>query len=176
MKPIIVGINNPYSGEPRNALAPYPERSAGHRLWKTLHELNFMGGPVTDHRVIKVSYDRQAYMDAFDRVNLFEGTSYSRASTRKHVVGQKFIRTLPQGAIVLLLGMEVRECLNTALSRPLKKIPFHPQVIDGITWRCVPHPSGRSPVYNDPIMRLVVGITLADCLVQAAEESKNAKE
>jgi len=54
VKPLLVGEANPYGADPRYALFPHPERSAGYRL----------------ARLIMAMPSRQSYLDAFDRTNL----------------------------------------------------------------------------------------------------------
>lgn len=56
MKPLLVGEQNPYGADPKFALYPLPENSAGGRLC---------------HRVMGLS--RREYLTRFDRVNLCAG-------------------------------------------------------------------------------------------------------
>ena len=165
MKPILVGLNNPYSADPVHALAPYPERSAGHRLWKML-------GDVDSSRLSALAFNASAYShiyrDYFDRRNLF-GARVPAAPALREVAAEKLVRGVPRGATVILLGAEVRACVGNVLSDKIKPILIHPQVIDGVTWRCLPHPSGRSTLYNDPVVRMLAGMVLADCLTKETQ-------
>lgn len=63
MKPLLVGEQNPYGADPKFALYPYPENSAGGRLCFKVFGLT-----------------RHEYLARFDRVNLCSGKwSMSRA-------------------------------------------------------------------------------------------------
>lgn len=64
---------------------------------------------------------------------------------------------LKGGDTVVLLGDEVRRAFR------LPKLFLHPIVRDGVTYRQVPHPSGRCLFYNDPINQEIVGM-LIRCL------------
>jgi hypothetical protein len=169
MKPIVVGMINPYSDNPEHALVPYPERSAGHRLWRMLHQLELPAGPQS----LRAGSDKNSYMHAFDRRNLFLNRVPTTAAMRR-VIAKGMVSTFPRGSTVILLGADVLECFATVLSAPLKKILIHPQVIDGITWRWLPHPSGRSTTYNDPVMRMLAGTLLADVLDHDSTAQENS--
>lgn len=158
MKPIIVGLNNPYSQRPEHALAPFPERSAGERLWKMYNELDpiYIGAQAAQ-------IDKLRYMNAFDRCNLF-GDHFPPGEQARRLIAKRLVATFPKGSTVILLGHKVRLAFNLALSKKIKHILIHPQVIDGLTWRWLPHPSGRSTQYNDPVMKMLAGLTLADVL------------
>lgn len=167
-KPILVGLLNPYSTLPNNALAPYPERSAGHRLWKTLQCVKSFDAH-TGWSGFKASYDRPYYMEALDRRNLFVDRVPYEPERRKNIAA-KMLKTFPQGVTVMLLGTEVLEAFSPILEEPLFKTLIHPQVRNGVTWRLLPHPSGRSRFYNDPATKALVGMLLADVLTHAAQE------
>jgi hypothetical protein len=164
MKPIIIGLHNPYSTVPKDALLPYPDGSAGHRLWKMFS----VDGPRFQNK--------EAYAKAFDRRNLSYGLLSDRKMQRhrdsKNALAM--LATLPQGSTVFLLGKEVLDAFSPHLSRSLYPILIHPQVIDGITWRWLPHPSGRVTQYNDPVLRILVGMALAEVL--RTQESLNASQ
>lgn len=85
------------------------------------------------------------YVSAFIRTNLQELDSNSDMKAM-----------FEPGSTVVLLGDQVRKFFN------LPKLLIHPQVRDGISYRQIPHPSGRCRFYNDPIAREVVAILLAD--------------
>lgn len=174
LKPILVGLVNPYSVYPANALAPYPERSAGHRLWKMLANV-----PVDDLRIcplaLKASYNRRDYMDAFDRRNLFIGEVPKRLAHRQRGT-RAFVDTVPLGATVIMLGTEVSDNISAVLTGTVSRLFIHPQVVDGVTWRLLPHPSGRSTVYNDPVIRTLAGLLLADVLTAAQGVTTDASQ
>lgn len=124
-RPVIIGMNNPYTPLPEYALFPHPPSSAGGRLLSLLRRRR----PVS----------RGAYCRAFDRRNLgFE--TWSRAEAR-----ETFLSMRPglEGRTVLLLGREVRSVVGVPEELIL------PTVLDGVTYRQLPHPSGRCLWYND---------------------------
>ena len=152
MKPILVGLSNPYSRFPEHALVPYPERSAGHRLYKMFED------------VYAVKQCQPFYAASFDRRNLCSTQEQAEGLKRDHkVLAQEIAQTIPPGSTVILLGRDVLKAFTTE-ERPLKPTLIHPQVYDGITWRWLPHPSGRVTQYNDPVFRMLAGMTLADVL------------
>jgi hypothetical protein len=153
MKPIIVGLSNPYSNDPANALVPWPDGCAGYRLWKMASNIGsrFLG--------------QQDYIQAFDRRNLCPAAIQRRLQRRYgKYLAKKLKDTFPPGATVFLLGREVLDAFNSCVDESLQPILIHPQVADGITWRWLPHPSGRVTQYNDPVLRTLVGMALADAL------------
>lgn len=154
MKPILLGLSNPYSDNPRHALAPFPKRSTGWRLWRMMDGVR----PI----------DAKRYMNAFDRRNLF-GTHEPVGKAERQAIAKDFLSTIPLGSTIVLLGTDLQECISPILSGAIKRVLIHPQVIDGFTWRCLPHPSGRSPLYNDPVMRNLAGMMLAEVLDSTGE-------
>lgn len=139
MKPILLGTVNPYDADPRVALFPAPERSAGYRLWRMLHEVSGAW--------------RWDYVHGFDRRNLVAG-EWSTAAAR--AAAESF--TAPAGSTIVLLGSEVARAFGHAPR------PIHPYEAGGCVWRQVPHPSGRNTFYNEPEHRLVVGLLLEELL------------
>lgn len=160
-KPILIGLYNPYSPNPEHALVPYPERSAGHRLWKMLDSAPMIYGP----DVFLARNDKDRYADAFDRRNLAFKFNDTVAARLKALACEMDI---PKGSHVILLGREVLTAFTTK-ERPLKALLIHPQVHDGVTWRWLPHPSGRVTQYNDPVFRMLAGMVLADVLTLTGE-------
>lgn len=77
----------------------------------------------------------EEYEEAFDRRNLHTHDGDS----------------VPEGAHVVLLGEGVRAHFG------IPKLLIFPQVVRGVTWRQIPHPSGRCLFYNDVVLREVVG-------------------
>lgn len=169
MKPVLVGLSNPYSRDPDNALAPYPDRSSGHRLWRTMTDVDIS---CLSGAAFNASAHQSVYMGAFRRLNLFSTTELTSNPHVRRSAALRLLHSLPADAVVLLLGAEVRQCVGSVLSRIIKPILIHPQVIDGITWRCLPHPSGRSTSYNHPVVRMLVGMVLADCLTENKESNR----
>ena len=139
-RPVLLGMNNPLSDDPAFDLYPYPEGSAGWRLWKMLPE----GTSRTD------------YLRSFERRNLLHSREWSVTSARRAAV-----EVLPSlvGRRVVILGTEVR----AALGLP-KVAPLSTGVLDwgeaSVYWMALPHPSGRNIWYNEPGNRERVGQVL----------------
>lgn len=122
-KPLIVGELNPYGGDPRHALYPWPANSTGDRLCRKVMELS-----------------RSEYVNGFDRVNLCEGKwDAYQAKARVALI----IADYP-GATIVLLGAKVCRAFQ------VEYVPFtevrlyveHKVVI-------LPHPSGLCRIWNE---------------------------
>jgi len=171
MKPIIVGFSNPYSNDPVPALVPRPVKSSGFCLWSALHALP---SSILGHFAFNASAHKSEYTRLFDRRNLLTGALPSHVTREyKRRCAQRLLDGIARGSSVLMLGTEVLEAISPLLSSPLERVLILPQVIDGCTWRLLPHPSGRSTYFNDPVIRTLVGLALADVL---QEESTNAAQ
>jgi hypothetical protein len=141
MKPLLLGMNNPISDDPEYDLYPYPERSAGWRLWKMLP------GEIS----------RRQYLEMFDRRNLLRSRSWSQPAARE---AAKVLLPELKGRLVVVLGSEVRAALGLPLSEPLVfRRTTSPVQYD---WVPVPHPSGRNLWYNQPGNREQVGAMLLE--------------
>lgn len=130
MKPIILGMNNPLSSDPAHALYPSPEGCTGHRLWRMLHA--------------RTGASRSEYLEAFDRRNLVGQRTWSRMSEAREAASH-FLRELMghvEPITVLVLGAEPRDAIR------LPRVLVKPVEMYGVTWRLVPHPSGRNLWYN----------------------------
>lgn len=142
MRPILIGMSNPYGSEPAHALFPVPASSAGGRLWAMLHD-------------VRPELSRHSYISRFDRRNLCNGPWVSAAGHRNAGAMLPF----PPGSQVVLLGDAVRRAFGL---RPLllHPCPDFPQA--DVTVRQLPHPSGRNLFYNDPTHRLLAGLLLSE--------------
>lgn len=127
------------------ALAPNPVGCSGWRLWK-----------MTGLRV-------EDYL-ALDRRNLFHKSTQWDA----FAAGRAFQASLQPGETVIALGDEVRMALR--LPRQL----ILPMTIAGVTYRQIPHPSGRNLFYNDPV-NLTLVETMLRCLT-SGQSLKSAEE
>ncbi len=139
MKPVILGMNNPISSDPEHALFPAPEGCAGHRLWRLLHN--------------RTGASRSEYLEAFERRNLIPHKNWTMAEAR--ALSAAFIEEV-RGRVVLVLGAEPRDALK------LPRIPIKPVELYGVTWRMVPHPSGRNLWYNVKGNRETVELVLEE--------------
>jgi hypothetical protein len=141
-RPVLIGMNNPVSSEPRHALFPYPPGCTGHRLLTMLQS-----------RLPDVT--RQQYLARFDRRNVVSMKLWSAKLAREGAakLEQEFWGS---GRTVVLLGNDT----VAAFGHPRSLL--HPQLIGGVTYRQIPHPSGRNLWYNDETNRALVASLLED--------------
>ena len=141
MRTVLVGMNNPYSDRPDSALLPYPEKSAGHQLWRMLDD------------VCPIS--RRAYRDAFEFANALDATHWDpvAASASGRAKWERW-----EGRRVVVFGVATLVALW--LQRPASGLLWASS--RGVTWCHAPHPSGRTLEYNDPLARLAVGLRLEE--------------
>ena len=138
MKPLILGTTNPYTSRPEYALHPAPAGSSGWRLWRLLNQ--------------RTGATPSEYCAAFERRNLVGG-AWNRLAAR-----QSFRVLAPQlqSRTVLLLGDETRRAVGLSADLVL------PVVLDGVTYRQLPHPSGRCRWYNDPVCADLAALVLEE--------------
>lgn len=133
MKPLLVGESNPYGSDPEYALFPNPGNSAGARLARIL------------------GMDVSAYLRAFDRVNLIPGMV---CPCDRHRGGwcPPCARAAAKGLTApfrVLLGARVTAA-HGAQFHPFTTVEFGGGERRG-WWLLLPHPSGRSRLWNDPV-------------------------
>jgi hypothetical protein len=152
VKPLLLGMCNPLSDDPEFDLYPYPEGSAGWRLWKMLPE----------------GTTRAQYLDVFDRRNLLHQRTWDQKAAREAAV--EIIASLAFRPIIVVLGSQVRSALGLPNAEPLvlREDMASATRVDGaacqaiVRWLPVPHPSGRNRWYNEPGNRERVGATLLE--------------
>lgn len=121
-------MNNPLNSDPRYALFPAPTGSTGYRIWEMLHSKD-------------PSIFRKDYIDGFERVNLVDDRVWNS------FVAESNASRLPSryaGRTIVVFGEECRRAIG------LPKMLIHPVEQHGVTWRQLPHPSGRNLWFNDP--------------------------
>lgn len=132
-RPILVGETNPYGSDQRYALYPAPAGSAGHRL------CHFCMG-------LKVT----TYIGSFERANLCTG-KWKMKDAR--IAAAAIRERSTDGRVVVLLGARVCAAFGVEF-RPFEG--FNLGILDGNcmhkSWKFVilPHPSGRSRLWNAP--------------------------
>lgn len=138
--PILLGMNNPLSDDPKWALYPDPPGCAGHRL------CNFLGmGEIL-------------YLSAFERRNLLN------ARTWKKVFASEVAETLrPELTTrrVVFLGEEVSNCFDHADPHFVWR-----STPEGGRWAKLPHPSGRCRFWNEPIYRAAASVFLQELVAE----------
>lgn len=122
-RPILLGMN-PNGPRGTEALSPSVPGSAGYRLWK------LSGLPL------------EVYLETFERRNLLPGPVWSPRAAAG--AARRFLRTLPRGRPVIVLG----ELPRAALEKVGKL---------GKNFHFIPHPSGRCFLYNQREERAAAG-------------------
>lgn len=138
---IIIGMNNPHCQEARYALYPAPEGCAGHRLWGLLHA--------------RTGATKGEYIKGFERLNLVDAPKWEMRTARRTAQLMLEDDTL-EGRRIVLLGTSVRTAFR------LPPVLVKPVVVRGVTFRQLPHPSGRCRWYNDPKHRAIAGMLLEE--------------
>lgn len=132
VKPILVGEANPYGGDPRYALYPEPEYSAGGRLCRLIMGL-----------------DPREYLRRFDRRNLCAGkwgsveARETAAAIGREVSMEYHLRGGP-GRVVVLLGSKVCSAFGVRFE------PFTALAQGDCGLVLLPHPSGLCRLWHEP--------------------------
>lgn len=142
-RPVLLGMNNPYGDRPEMALYPSPANSAGGRL------LKFSGLP------------KRTYLDDFDRRNVITGADWDPAVAR---LAAPRLRAELAGRTVVVLGNAVNSVMRGGTEHELA--PAFRWTPDGSGgWIAkVPHPSGRSTFFNDPLHQHLLAIFMEELL------------
>lgn len=140
--PVIVGMNNPLTDREDAALLPYPVNCAGWRLWRMAHDV--------------CGVSRAEWMRQTERQNLCNSRTWCPHEARAR--GETLWRTL-EGRTVVLLG---RAVLAALWLQPRPMLLW--SVSSGVRWCSVPHPSGLCRDYNDPLVRLAVGLRMEELI------------
>lgn len=143
MKPLVVGLNNPLSRHPDDALVPYPPGCAGWRLWQLMRE-------------VRPSTTMEEYANAFDRRNLWRGKRLpeGRGSAAAYRAEGQIVRdACDRREDVVLLGVRVWDAV-TDLAPPSW---FGHKDVGSVRYWFLPHPSGRNVLYNSAKFRRRAG-------------------
>lgn len=139
MRAVLIGMNNPINSRPEYVLWPDPVGCAGWRLWQLIRD--------------QTGCSKKAYLDAFDRLNLVPGKRWDAKEARRSA--EKLMTSL-RGRRVVLLGQDVRQAFR------VPRLLFHPQNIEGVEFRQLPHPSGLNLWYNEAENKVMAGTLLAE--------------
>lgn len=142
-RPVIVGMNNPLSEDPRAALLPYPKKSAGWNLWRMAHDV--------------CGVSRSEFRRSFEFVNLCDARVWCPIAARRKY---DTIESAWEGRRVVLMGAAVLGVLH--LQRPSSGLIWQSRA--GYRWCSLPHPSGLCREYNNPIVRRVAGLRLEELM------------
>lgn len=99
---------------------------------------------------------RKEWLAGFNRLNLLDAIEWDEweAEQRRPFI----LERLKEAPVTVVLGHQVREFLK------LPKVEWvHPQrAAEGFHWRFLPHPSGRTQMYNDPVFRAAARLLLQE--------------
>lgn len=141
-------MNNPHTKRADAALLPYPANSAGWRLWKMCHDV--------------CGVSRHQFRQSFEFVNLCDDVVWDAGAARAKFLA---LESAWAGRRAVLCGLAVLGVLN--LARPPAGLIWGRTARD-LTWCWIPHPSGLTREYNDPLVRLCVGLRLEEEMSRAA--------
>jgi len=144
-RPLLVGLHNPYSGHPDDALVPFPPGSSGERLLRLIQDV--------DPR-----FSEDDYYRAFDRTNLWRGRLLPHGyGTRAAYLaeGERVLGLAMGRDDCVLLGSRVWDSVMAGRRRPA---PLEQITLNGMTrfW-LVPHPSERNLVFTNAELRRRAG-------------------
>ncbi len=167
MRTLLVGLDNPHSVNPRDALLPAP--GVGNGTGERVVELIRESAPraLADYSV--ADYERD-----FDRVNLYpvqNAVNGKGATKADKMMAQWCAMYAVQGGYqnVVLLGNRVRVAFAD-----LAGLTDDDQIVEiggrDLHFYVVPHPSGRNRFYNKPANRKNVGGCLASLRERRQQE------
>lgn len=152
MTALIVGLNNPISDSPSDALVPWPAGCTGDRLFSMMAD-------------VRPSFSVDDYMRVFERRNLWPGRALpaGRGATLQYrAEGRKLLRSIEQGpaprAIVLLGTLAWTHVLDKRMTPAW----FSAARRGARTFWYMPHPSGRNPMLTDQRVRQRMGALLLE--------------
>lgn len=153
---LIVGLNNPLSSSPEDALVPWPDGCTGARLYDLIAE----AAP---------KFTEDQYLAAFDRMNLWPGAELPSGIGRTKALraqGRKVLKSIlaARYRTVVLLGPLVWTNVLETTETPEW---FTSRRHYGREFYYVPHPSGRNLLYNNPMVRKRASSLLATLALEA---------
>jgi len=151
-KPLLLGLNNPLSVDPADALVPWPDGCSGHRLYCALRE-------------VRSTFTIANYLEAFDRANLLPaGASLPAIKRDQRRLMRECAKRLRNdardfhaGRDIVVLGRDSWEAMYNCIQSLRGVVVLESRMALGVRWHRVPHPSGRSLWYNEEANRRAVG-------------------
>ena len=120
VRPLLVGEQNPYGGDPEYALYPAPDGCSGQRLCCLI-----------------LGMRRKAYLESFRRVNLCDGT-WDRS-----IAANRAGELRDSGGPLILLGRKVAASFDLGGFAPFT-------IVECGLFLLLPHPSGLCRQWNEP--------------------------
>lgn len=153
VRPLLVGLHNPLSPDPRDALAPFPRGCAGERLASMILQADATG-----------TFGTVEYEEAFDRMNLWRARALPSglgAGAAFSAAGEAVVAECAGRRDVVLLGTRVWSAVMANVPHPMGRpgAPsfFEHREVRGTRFWRFPHPSGRNLIYNRPAQRQRAG-------------------
>jgi hypothetical protein len=131
VKPLLVGEDNPYGKDPRYALYPLPENSAGGRLCSRIMQLSI-----------------KEYIKSFDRVNLC-GEKWSLPEARDRALDLLIAQGEKRHDCFVLFGAKVSKAFNLKFE-PFTVTTFNYSQDRTVSVAILPHPSGLNRMWEVP--------------------------
>lgn len=131
MKALLVGEDNPYGKDPRYALYPLPEYSAGGRLCSLILQLSV-----------------KEYIKSFDRVNLC-AEKWSMKEAKERALDLLTVRGEKQHDHFILFGSKVATAFGLRFN-PFMSTTIGTGPAREVSVTILPHPSGRNRIWNEP--------------------------
>jgi hypothetical protein len=158
VKPVLIGMNNPYNGDPRYALYPSPDISAGGRLCTMFLAAANRAGIHAD------SFD---YISGFERMNLINTPTWDPVSAK---IASRTLKPTLMGREVIICGVSVLTMMDLQRHEWLCWHRRPPDLFENsFDYVLIPHPSGRCREYNDPEVVVAVG----DLLLEAWKKAQS---
>jgi uracil-DNA glycosylase len=163
MSALLVGLNNPLSDRPSDALVPWPAGCTGARLLDLIVE----AAP---------DFTADDYLAAFERRNLWPGQSMPAgygAAAALRAEGRSILKSIlhgPKARTVVLLGTRV--WLNV-LETTVTPQWFSSQNHYGRSFVYLPHPSGRNLLLHNPGIRRRTSRTLATIALEELDRCRS---
>lgn len=149
-RPILLGMNSPQSEDPDKALWPWNWACAGGRLLKMIQE-------EAARRGIEY-FPPEWYVRGFDRINVLDRKEWDPALAR---AAAPLVHERVAGRTVVVCGRQVQRVMDY---QRLPWLQWNPPM-DEVRYCLIPHPSGLTHYYNDPVNRAAVGGRLLDLYV-----------
>ena len=143
-EPHLISLASAAGDYEEGALVRWPINGTGYRLWKLI-------------QAVLPNFTDFDYLREFKRKNLCKFPAPDSADTLQYL-WVEMERMAPPGATLVGLGVKIREAAG--LPPELSPMKFVGRMGRLITW--IPNPAGRNHYYNDPEVRLAVGLFLAN--------------
>lgn len=144
-RPLLVGLHNPLSGHPDDALVPYPPGCTGARIVEMI-------------AAVAPGFDAEQYIEAFDRTNLWRGRLLPRGhgtTAAYRAEGERVLCEAMGRENVVLFGSRV--WWSVLDRRPPER--YDSLLLNGMTrFHYLPHPDDVSRIDRDRAARILLEV------------------